>query len=120
MGRRDNPGRDVVLREVSAWLKENRGVTVLGRLGFENAYVLAMRRDRAEALNIRTIEDLGRQSTGLTIGGDYEFFARPEWEALRQTYGLAFEARTEYQSTFMYRAVAQDEVDVISAFSTDG
>jgi osmoprotectant transport system permease protein len=63
---------------------------------------------------------LARQGSQLRIGGDYEFFARPEWDALRQSYGLAFKSQSEYQSTFMYRAVAQGEVDVISAFSSDG
>jgi osmoprotectant transport system permease protein len=120
MGRRDNPGREVILREVSDWLRTNRGVSVLGGLGFENAYALAMRRDRAEALGIRTIEDLARHASQLGIGGDYEFFARPEWEALRQAYGLAFKSQTEYQSTFMYRAAAENQVDVVSAFSSDG
>lgn len=120
MGRRDNPGREAVLREVSDWLRSNRGVSVLGSLGFENAYAIAMRRDRAQALGIHTIEDLARQGSQLRIGGDYEFFARPEWDALRQSYGLAFKSQSEYQSTFMYRAVAQGEVDVISAFSSDG
>jgi len=120
MGHRDNPGRQVILREVSDWLKLNRGVSVLGSLGFENAYVLAMRRRQAETLGIRTIEDLARQAPLLRIGGDYEFFARPEWQALRQSYGLAFKSQTEYQSTFLYRAVAQGQVDVISAFSSDG
>lgn len=120
MGRKDNPGREVILREVSDWLRTTRGVSVLGDLGFENAYALAMRRDHAESLGISTIEDLTRHASQLRIGGDYEFFGRPEWEALSRTYGLAFKSQTEYQSTFMYRAVADNEVDVISAFSSDG
>lgn len=120
MGRRDNPGRQIVLREVSDWLKLNRGVSMLGSLGFENAYALAMRRSQAETLAIRTIEDLAGHAPSLRIGGDYEFFARPEWQALRQSYGLAFRSQTEYQSSFMYRAVAEGQVDVISAFSSDG
>jgi osmoprotectant transport system permease protein len=120
MGRGDNPGREVILREVSDWLKAQRGVSVLGSLGFENTYALAMRRDRARALGIHTIEDLAPHASQLKMGGDYEFFARPEWEAMRQSYGLEFKSRIEYQSTFMYRAVAQGEVDVISAFSSDG
>lgn len=120
MERRDNPPRDVVNREIADWLMANRNVRVLGSLGFENAYALAMRRDRAEAMGVRTIDDLARQAPGLKIGGDYEFFARPEWRALRQIYGLEFKSRSEYNSSFMYRAIAHDQVDVISAFSSDG
>ncbi len=54
------------------------------------------------------------------IGGDYEFFARPEREAVRDAYGLRFATRREFESTFMYQAVASGEVDVISAFTSDG
>lgn len=120
MQRTDTPQREVVLREMGAWLQREHGVTLLGSLGFENAYALAMRKDRAEALGIRTIEDLARQSSALTMGGDLEFFVRPEWQALQSAYGLHFRAQRQFQPTFMYQAVSSGEVDVISAFSSDG
>ena len=47
--RTDNPGRQAVLDQLTAELKRRDGVVVLGSLGFENAYALAMRRDQAEA-----------------------------------------------------------------------
>ncbi|MGB5086717.1 MAG: glycine betaine ABC transporter substrate-binding protein [Methylocystis silviterrae] len=102
MARRDNPGRDAVLREVTDWLAANRGVEVLGGLGFENAYALAMRRERAEALGTHTIDDIARHAAELTIGGDYEFFGRPEWRALQQAYGLGFKSQREYHVTFLF------------------
>jgi osmoprotectant transport system permease protein len=120
MERRDTPPREELLAEMSRWLAAQRGVVMLGSLGFENAYALAMRRDRAQALGIRTIEDLARRAPELTIGGDLEFFVRPEWNALRDGYGLQFAERRQFQPTFMYQAVASGEVDVISAFSSDG
>jgi osmoprotectant transport system permease protein len=120
MGRTDRPPRAQLLKELSDWLRAKRGVTVLGSLGFENAYALAMRRDRAEALGIRTIADLAAHAPNLRIGADFEFLGRPEWKALRETYGLGFREQRQFQSTFMYRAVAGGEVDVISAFSSDG
>jgi osmoprotectant transport system permease protein len=120
MKRTDRPPRAALLAELTDWLRQNRGVTVLGSLGFENAYALAMRRDRAEALGIRTMADLAAHAPGLRIGADYEFLSRPEWRALRETYGLNFREQRQFQSTFMYRAVASNDVDVISAFSSDG
>jgi osmoprotectant transport system permease protein len=120
MHRTDVPPRERLLQEVSEWLSQERGVVMLGTLGFENAYALAMRRDRAAELGIRSIADLARHARTLSIGADFEFFVRPEWGALRDTYGLAFASRREFQSTFMYEAVATREVDVITAFSSDG
>src|SRR5690606_15016278 len=64
--------------------------------------------------------DLVRHAPALAIGGDLEFFDRPEWENLRSAYGLSFRSRRQFQPTFMYKAVADGEVDVISAFSSDG
>ncbi len=83
MQRTDRPPREAMLREMAIWLKREHGVTLVGALGFENAYALAMRADRAEALGIRSITDLARYAPRLSIGSDYEFFARPEWASLR-------------------------------------
>jgi len=118
--RSDTPPRAQLLRELSDWLARERGVTLFGELGFEDAYVLAMRRDRAQQLGIRTIEDLAQHARGLSIGADFEFFARPEWQAVHTRYGLQFKTRRQYQSTFMYQAVASGEMDVIAASSSDG
>jgi len=120
LGRTDFLPRGPMLRALHDELRRRYGVELLGALGFENAYVLAMRRDRASALGIRTIDDLARVAPQLTLGGDLEFFARPEWRLLQARYRLAFHARREYQPTFMYRALTSGEVDVITAFSSDG
>ncbi|MEX0937496.1 MAG: ABC transporter permease/substrate-binding protein [Pirellulales bacterium] len=109
-----------VLAEVAGWLAGEHDVRSLGSLGFENAYALAMRRERADQLDIRTIGDLAEHDGEMMIGSDYEFFGRPEWDSLRRAYGLQFADRTSYDSTFMYDAIANGEVDVISAFSSDG
>ncbi len=120
LGRTDNPGREAVLRQLTAELKRRDGVTVLGSLGFENAYVFAMRADRAGALGVATIADLAREAPRLTLGSDLEFLSRPEWKAVDAAYGLSFHAQRSFQPTFMYRALSSGDADVISAFSSDG
>jgi osmoprotectant transport system substrate-binding protein/osmoprotectant transport system permease protein len=120
MNRHDSPPRQQMLREMTVQLRKDHGVVLLGALGFENAYALAMRRDRAQSLGIRTIADLSQHAPELRIGGDFEFFARAEWRALRDRYGLRFREQRQFQPTFLYKAVASNEVDVISAFSSDG
>lgn len=120
MGRADNPGRAAILEGVTVWLQRTYGITVLGGLGFENAYALAMARKRAAQLRVSDIAGLARVAPGLVIGGDYEFFGRPEWAAMQSAYGLHFRDERQYLSTFMYRALADGDVDVIAAFSSDG
>jgi osmoprotectant transport system permease protein len=120
LNRKDNPGREQVLSQLTSELKRRDGVVVLGPLGFENAYALAMRADRAKALGIASIDDLSAHAGDLTMGADLEFLSRPEWAAIRDAYGLKFRKQTSYQPTFMYRALSDGEADVISAFSSDG
>ncbi|MGA0607437.1 glycine betaine ABC transporter substrate-binding protein [Phenylobacterium sp. VNQ135] len=118
--RTDNPGRQAVLDQLTAELDRRDGVRVLGSLGFENAYAFAMRADRARELGIGSIADLARRAPALALGSDLEFLSRPEWKAVEGAYGLKFRSATAYQPTFMYRALAGGEADVISAFSSDG
>lgn len=120
MQRADTPPRTELLAQLLGWLARERGVKLVGALGFENAYAFGMRRDRAAALGIVSIDDLAANARNLTLGADFEFLARPEWPTVRDAYGLDFAGRREFESTFMYDAVAAGEVDVITAFSSDG
>ncbi len=117
--RTDNPPRERLLAELKGTLARSN-ITLLGGLGFANAYALVMRRQRAEALGVRTIADLAAPASTMSIGGDYEFFSRPEWAALQQGYGLPFRAQRQMQPDFMYAAVAAGEVDVIAGYTSDG
>jgi osmoprotectant transport system permease protein len=114
------PGRAEVLAEVEDYLMRAHGVTVVARLGFENSYALAMRREQAERADVRKIGDLADIASTLAVGGDYEFFARPEWRSIVQEYGLEFREQRSMDPSLMYQAVAGGAVDVIGAFSTDG
>lgn len=120
MHRSDTPGRAAVLAQLAQWLQRKYGVRDLGSLGFENTYVLAMRSDRARALHIESLADLATYAPRMKIGGDYEFFSRPEWAGVVKAYGLHFGVQRTYQPTFMYRALKDGDVDVIAGFSSDG
>ena len=120
MHRNDVKPRDEVLTEMAGWLDREHRIKLIGELGFENAYALAMPRSRAEALGIRTLADLARRASNLSIAGDYEFFARPEWDFIRKSYGIEFREQRQMQPEFMYPAAAHGEVDVIAAYTSDG
>ena len=111
--------RDELLGELKTTLAQ-RKVTLLGELGFENAYALVMPRRRAEALSIHSIADLASRTGTMSIAADYEFFSRPEWTGLQKAYGLTFRAQRQMQPDFMYAAVASGEVDVIAGYTSDG
>ena len=118
--RTDNPGREAMYETIVEWERENTGVRVLGRLGFENAYAFAMRADRSEELGITSLEDMVAVAPQLTLGGDPEFFERPEWIAVREAYGLRVGETRNFSPTFMYNALKSGEADAISAYTSDG
>jgi osmoprotectant transport system permease protein len=97
-----------------------KNITLLGELGFENAYALVMPRKRATELGIKGIADLAAKAPAMSIAGDYEFFSRPEWAGIQKAYGLAFRTQRTMQPDFMYAAVASGEVDVIAGYTSDG
>jgi osmoprotectant transport system permease protein len=117
--RSDMPGRGAMVEQIKSWLASRYGVLLMGPLGFENAYVFAMRPDRAKALHIQSLSDLAAHPQ-LVIGGDFEIFSRPEWRRAEAVYGLSAMRRRQYQPDFLFRAVMSGDADVVSAFSSDG
>ena len=119
MNQQGNPGREAIRTGVIDYL-ERQGVVTLGFTGFQNRYALAMRRDRAEELGIASIEDLVPLAGGLSAGADLEFFGRSEWLRLRDLYNMDFSNKLTFDPSLMYTAVVEGQVDLISAYTTDG
>lgn len=119
MGREGNPGREGIRSGVTEFLEEQNVVT-LGFTGFQNRYALAMRRDRAAELGVTSIEDLVPFAAELSAGSDLEFFGRTEWLRLRDLYNMDFADKLTFDVSLMYTAVAERQVDVVSAYTTDG
>jgi osmoprotectant transport system permease protein len=114
------PDREALLAQVSRELQERYGITVVGRFGFENTYALALRREDAQRLAVRRIGDLGPHLKSLRMGGDYEIFQRSEWRSILSTYRLSFGEQRVMDPSLMYEAIRTRQVDVITAYSTDG
>jgi osmoprotectant transport system permease protein len=120
MGRSDVLPRAAMNAAIKRWMASGAKTGLIGSLGFENAYALAMKQDAARRLGITSIADLAARAPRLVLGADLEFLDRPEWRTIRDAYGLSFRDQRAYSPTFMYRALASGQADVISAFSSDG
>ncbi len=118
--RTDIPPPKQLLAELTTELKKRYGVVCMGAIGFENTYAIAVSEATARRYNLHTIADLAPHAPTIRLGGDYEFFGRPEWTAVRDQYGLRFKQTISLDSSLMYSAVAEGQVDAITAFSTDG
>jgi osmoprotectant transport system permease protein len=89
--------------------------------GFNNTYAITVRKSDATSKNLRAISDLIAISATLRAGFTAEFSERPDgYPGLRRTYGLQFREVRDLDPALMYQAIANREVDVICAFSTDG
>lgn len=120
MQRSDNQPKSEMLKAIAQWSSANHGVKMLGALGFENTYAFAVRPEDARTKSLRTLDDLARVSSDFNFGTDVEFLERPEWRMVQDAYPIRFKDARAFSPTFMYPALASGEVDVISAFSSDG
>jgi len=115
-------GVDAVYDTVKREYAEQFDLAWLDPLGFNNTYTLALTEERATELGVTTISDLIEQSGDLTLGGTQEFLTRPDGlPGLAETYaGLEFDDEQGLDPGLLYQAVDSGDVDVISAFATDG
>jgi osmoprotectant transport system substrate-binding protein/osmoprotectant transport system permease protein len=99
---------------------EPRGLVLSAPLGFDNTYALALRRDTAQRLGVRTLSELARHPM-LTAAFDPGFMEREDgWPGLRRHYGLRLADVRIMEHALTYAALAGGRVDVIDVFSTDG
>ena len=88
-------------------------------LGFNNTYVLGMKRAQAQRLGIAQISHL-RSHPELRIGLSNEFLERPDgWPGLRNRYALPQADVRGLAHDLAYRGVASDSLDVTDLYSTD-
>ena len=93
----------------------------LAPLGFENTYAMSIRTDLAERLGLRTISDFATVSGEMRAGFTADFIGLPDGlPGLRTAYGLAPKTVSALAPAVKYRALADGDVDIIDAYSTDG
>ncbi len=111
----------VVYDTVKSEYESQFDATWLEPWGFNNTYALAMRRAQAEELGITKISDLTDHAGDLTFGATQEFLTRPDGlPGLTEAYGIEFAEERGMDPGITYQALDEEQVDIISAFATDG
>jgi osmoprotectant transport system permease protein len=101
--------------------REQYDLEWLKPFGFDNTYTITVRDESAQENGWRTISDLAGEAGELSAGFTSEFMERQDgYPGLKQAYGLEFGSVTDLESSLMYEALDQDQVDVICGFATDG
>lgn len=108
---------DIVQHE----FQERWSLTWMAPLGFNNTYTLAIRQQMIDDLQLSTFSDLLAHDQDLTFGATMEFVERQDGlPGLAALYGFEFGNVMDLDPGLMYTAVRSEDVDVISAFATDG
>jgi osmoprotectant transport system substrate-binding protein/osmoprotectant transport system permease protein len=114
------PVRDAAeaLARVSAAFAERYELAWLAPFGFNNTYVLMMRRELAQQLGIATLSDVARHP--LRYGMSHEFLERKDGlQAVQQAYALQIGSLVGMEHDLAYRALAEGAIDVSDGYSTD-
>ncbi|MAE39561.1 MAG: glycine/betaine ABC transporter, partial [Psychrobacter sp.] len=111
-----------VFDTVKANFKDQYQLQWLQPFGFNNTYVLTMRKDHAQALGVQKISDLDAHKDALKAGFTHEFLERPDgYPGLTTHYGFELTQKPKgMDAGLMYKAIAEKEIDLTSAFATDG
>ena len=90
-------------------------------LGFNNTYAMAVPEELASQNNLKNTSDLAKIVDKLIFGAEQDFFGRADgYDGFTQAYGFKFKNVKQMEIGLKYKAVANKEVNVINAFSTDG
>jgi osmoprotectant transport system permease protein len=88
-------------------------------LGFNNTYVLGMRKDVAQRSSISRLSDL-RAQPQLRLAFSNEFLERADgWPGVRAAYGMPHQDVRGMAHDLAYRALAAGSIDVTDLYSTD-
>jgi osmoprotectant transport system permease protein len=112
---------DTVYRTVKREYAERFDLEWTAPLGFNNTFAVLVRREDAEKLRLKTISDLARRAKPWRAGFGQDFMSRPDgYAGFTRAYGLRFAEIREMDLSLTYRALAENQVDVIAGNSTDG
>ena len=110
---------DIYASVESAFTVED-DITIAADIGFRDDYAIAVHLDWAQQMGVTRISELSAYIDGMEIGTDPEFASRADGlPQMLKVYGFTFGKVNQMQPTLMYEAMKNDQVDAISAYTTD-
>ena len=89
--------------------------------GFENTYAFTVRKEVADEKNLTKVSDLKDLAKDMKVGVDTTWLERDNdgYKAFTDFYGFSFDKTFPMEISLVYKAVADKEVDVVLAYTTD-
>jgi glycine betaine/choline ABC-type transport system substrate-binding protein len=115
------PGsHDDMVVELKKEYHDKFGFEWFGFYGFDNSYAIAVRKETADELNLRTISDIAAISEGMKFGANPDYYeVAGGYTALSEAYGFKFDT-LDIEVGLKYKVLSEGQVDAINAFTTDG
>ncbi len=108
-------------------LEQKYKFSLSDKLGFDNSFVLVVRRDFADKHQLKTLSDLQllmikepSLEASLQVAFKHSFIARPDgYDQLKTIYGFDFKNLRAMEYNIAYDQLKAGRIDLIDAFSTD-
>jgi glycine betaine/choline ABC-type transport system substrate-binding protein len=115
-------GAEAVFAKVKAEYLARFNIQWLEPFGFNNSFAMVIRGEDARGRRMTTLSEAARYAPGWTLGVGYEFQQRPDGlPGLLKTYALPLKGTPRTMDLgLLYKALEQDQVDMIAANATDG
>lgn len=116
----NDPG--AVLAQVRAAYLRDFNVAWVDPLGIDNSFAMVIRGPDARARHLETLSDAAAASQPWALGVGYEFEQRSDgMAAMDKTYHLRWKGSPQRMDLgLLYKALEQNQVDMIAANATDG
>ncbi|MGN7359861.1 osmoprotectant ABC transporter substrate-binding protein [Paenibacillus sp. SAF-054] len=113
--------RQKVLKEAQEGFQKKFQFTWMNPLGFENTYAFTVRKELAEANGYTKISDVKKDMANMKLGVDTTWLERSTdgYPAFSKAYGIKFGQTFPMEISLVYSAVANKQVDIVLAYSTD-
>ncbi|WP_079526228.1 osmoprotectant ABC transporter substrate-binding protein [Solibacillus isronensis] len=110
------------LKMVQEIFQRDYQMTFFDSYGFNNTYAFMVTKETAEKYGLTKISDLKKVAQDLQLGVDTSWMNRDGdgYKAFSEAYGFKFGRVFPMQIGLVYDAVAQNEVDVVLGYTTDG
>ena len=102
---------------------EEHGLRLLGKLGFDNTYAIAVPEGVAEEYGLEAVSDLIPVADRLVFGAEHEFFTQEgsmKYGPFTEFYGLRFQDYLSVDVSLKYAAAEKGSFDVTEVYATDG
>ncbi len=117
-----DPRREVAFERVRLEYAQRFQVRWMDPLGFDDGFVLVLRRDFAQRAGLTRLSDAAAYQPGWRLAAPSEFLIRPDgMPALMKTYSLRLLGGPETMTVSgAYRALREGKVTLIAAHAADG